>query len=121
MFKKFIENTRSHHLVFPFLQTAFDRGMHEYTCSIAEGLRKAYLSNEIELSADNVHRTWYYYYVASFWLQRRDLCRELLNEYYTIGKTREDVANHIRGSIDFLRHMISYMGEQEIVDKFESI
>jgi hypothetical protein len=119
--KNLLRTRGSHHLVFPFLQTAFDRGMHEYTCSIAEGLRKAYLSNEIELSAENVHRTWYYYYVASFWLQRRDLCRELLNEYYTIGKNREDVGNHIRGSIDFLRHMISYMGEQEIVDKFESI
>ena len=111
----------SQHLVFPFLQTAFDRGMHDYTCSIAEGLRRAYQCGEIQLSAEDVHKTWYYYYVASFWLQKRDRCRELLNEYYAIGKEREDVGNHIRGSIEFLRHMISYMGEQEIIDKFETI
>jgi Bacterial protein of unknown function (HtrL_YibB) len=111
----------SHHLVFPFLQTAFDRGMHEYTATIADGLRRAYQSGDIQLSADNLHKTWYYNYVANFWMQNRDLCRELLNEYYMIGQSREDVRNHIRESIDFLRHMISYMGEPDLVEKFESI
>lgn len=108
-------------LVFPFLQHSFDVGKHEYTCSVAEGLRKGYLSNEISLSAYDVHRTWYFYYVASFWLHRRDLCIELLNEYYTIAKNREDVAIFIRGISGFLRDMISYIGDQDIVNKFVSI
>lgn len=119
--RNLLKTRGSHHLVFPFLQTAFDKGMHDYTISIADGLRRAYKSGDIQLSAENVHKTWYYNYVANFWLQNRDICRELLNEYYTIGKDREDVGNHIRGSIDFLRHMISYMGEQDLIDKFESV
>jgi len=119
--RNLLKTRGSYHLVFPFLQTSFDRGMHHYTASIADGLRKAYNAGEIQLSAEDVHKTWYYNYVANFWLQNRDICRELLYEYYNIGKSREDVGNHIRSSIDFLRHMISYMGEPDLVNKFESI
>ena len=111
----------SHHLVYPFLQKAFDKGMHNYTSSVADGLRRAYIAKEIDMSAENVHKTWYFNYVANFWLQKRDVCRVLLNEYYEIAKEREDVANHVRSCIDFLKNMIGYMGEQELIDKFESI
>ena len=111
----------SHHLVYPFLQKAFDKGMHSYTSIVADGLRRAYLAKEINMSAEQVHKTWYFSYVSNFWLQQRDFCRVLLNEYYEIAKEREDVTNHIRSCIGFLKNMIGYMGEQDLIDKFESI
>jgi hypothetical protein len=119
--KNLLRTRGSNHLVFPFLQTSFDRGMHYYTWKMAEGLRKAFLKKEIELSAEDIHKTWYYHYVANFWLQNRDICRDVLNEYVEISKTRTDVANHIRSHLEFLRHMISYMGEPEIMQKFEAV
>lgn len=111
----------SHHLVFPFLQKAIDKNMHEYTISIANGLRDAFNNGEIGLTAENIHKVWYYNYVASFWMQKLDGCRELMNEYYKIAKSRDDVATHIRSCMCDMRHMISYLGEPELLYMFENI
>ena len=111
----------SHHLVLPFLQRSFDSGKHDYTIAVSGGLRRAFLAGEIELSAENIHKTWYYSYVAHFWRQRRDSCRELLHEYFDIAKRRGDVAEHIRGCIGFLRDMVGYMEETDLVDRLNAV
>lgn len=117
--KNLLRTRGSNHLVFPFLQKAFDRGNHEYTASMCEGLRAAYQHNDIQLSAEDVHKTWYYNYVANFWLKKRDHCYTLLNEYYEIAKGREDVRNHIRHCLNFLKSMINYLGDENMNNKFE--
>ena len=119
--KNLLRTRGSNHLALPFLQTCFDKGMHYYTWKVADGLRMAFLKDEIQLSTEDIHKTWYYHYVANFWLQNRDICRIVLYEYIEISKTRPDVANYIRSNLDFLRHMISYMGEPEIIQQFESV
>jgi hypothetical protein len=116
--KNLLRTRGSTHLVFPFLQKSFDKGLHGYTQSICTGLRGAYKAKELELSAEDVHKTWYYNYVAHFWLQQRDECYVILNEYYEIAKEREDVRNHIKHCLDFLQSMIQYMGDENLTNKF---
>lgn len=117
-----LQNARgSHHLVFPFLQKSFDSGNHEYTIAVSRGLRRAFLAGEIELSAENIHKSWYYGYVAHFWRQHRDTCRDLINEYFDIASRRTDVAEYIRGMNGFLRDMIGYMGEPVLIDRLNAI
>jgi Bacterial protein of unknown function (HtrL_YibB) len=116
--KNLLRTRGSTHLVFPFLQKSFDKGLHGYTQAICNSLRSAYKANELQLSAEDVHKTWYYNYVAHFWLQNRDECYIILNEYYEIAKEREDVRNHIKSSLDFLQSMIQYMGDENMTNKF---
>jgi hypothetical protein len=117
-----LQNARgSHHLVFPFLQKSFDSGNHEYTIAVSRGLRRAFLAGEIELSAENIHKSWYYGYVAHFWRQHRDTCRDLINEYFDIAPRRSDVAEYIRGMNGFLRDMIGYMGEPALIDRLNAV
>ena len=117
--KNLLRTRGSHHLVFPFLQKSFDKGNHEYTRIICNGIRNGYQKDEFKLSAEDIHKTWYYNYVANFWLQQRDYCTILLNEYYEIAREREDVRNHVKGCLDFLQSMIQYMGDNIITAKFE--
>jgi len=116
--KNLLRTRGSTHLVFPFLQKSFDKGLHVYTQTICNSLRSAYKASELQLSAEDVHKTWYYNYVAHFWLQKRDECYVILNEYYEIAKEREDVRNHIKNSLDFLQSMIQYMGDENLTNKF---
>ena len=80
------------HLVFRFLQTVFDRGMHSYVTAVSEGIRRGYREKAIELSAEQIHQAWYYSYKTNVELY----CDGLWNEYMAIGKEREDVALYIR-------------------------
>ena len=73
------------------------------------------------MSAENIYKSWYYGYVAHFWRQHRDTCRELLYELFDIATRRTDVADHIRGINGFLRDMIGYMGEPELIDRLNAI
>jgi hypothetical protein len=117
--KNLLRTRGSHHLVFPFLQKSFDKGNHMYTNALCDSIRAAYKTNEIDLSAEDLHKTWYYNYVACFWLQKRDICYTLLNEYYEIAKQREDVRNHIHHCLDFLKSMINYMGDDSLTKMFD--
>jgi hypothetical protein len=111
----------SHHLVFPFLQRSFDKGMHSYTAALSELIRRGYKANQFHLDSDQIHKAWYFGYVANFWMQQRDFCKVLLNEYFDLADVREDVANHIRGARNFLRDMIEYMGDQSILYRLAAI
>lgn len=117
--KNLLRTRGSHHLIFPFLQKAFDKGNHAYTTTICDSIRAGFKAKEFDLSAEDIHKVWYYNYVACFWLKKRDYCYFLLNEYYDMGKEREDVANHIKNSLDFLLSMINYMGDENLTNKFE--
>jgi Bacterial protein of unknown function (HtrL_YibB) len=117
--KNLLRTRGSHHLVFPFLQKSFDKGNHYYTQTLCESIRAGYKAKEIELSAEDVHKAWFFNYVASFWLGKRDQCHIILNEYYEIAKEREDVANYIKHALDFLQSMINYLGDENLTNKFE--
>ena len=109
------------HLVFPFLQSVFDRGLHHYTIALSERLRKGYQAKDIELNAEQIHKVYYYGYVANYWQQKRHICAALLNEYFDLAQTNPSVADHIRGCRDFLIQMIDYMGDPALTDRLRSI
>lgn len=117
--KNLVRTRGCHHLVFPFLQKAFDKGNHAYTRAICDGIRSGYNEKEIDLSADDIYKAWYYNYVAHFWIQNRDECRNILNELYHMARKREDVKEKIRGMIDFLRTNIQYMGDENLLTQLE--
>ena len=115
-----ISRTRGYqYLAFSFLQKSFDKGNHYYTWKIAENLRRGFLNGDITISTAEIHTVWYYNYVANFWLQNRDYCWTLLDEYYTIASNMEDVANHIRENFHFFKSMISYMDDKTLIAKFD--
>lgn len=109
------------HIVFPFLQSVFDRGLHHYTSALSERLRKGYQAKDIELNAEHIHKVYYYGYVANYWHQKRHICAALLNEYFYLAQTNPSVADHIRGCRDFLIQMIDYMGDPTLTDRLRSI
>jgi hypothetical protein len=102
----------------PFLQNSFDKGNFDYTKSICNSLRDAFHCSEIELSAEDIHRTWYYNYIAHVMLERRqDLnakssskqSKDILNEYYELAKKREDVRNFIKSHTELLENIKNYI------------
>lgn len=109
------------HLVFPFLQTVFDRGLHHYTIALSERIRRGYRNRKIDLTPDQIHKIYYYGYVANFWQQKREICSLILNEYFDLAQTNHLVAEHIRGCRDFLREMVGYIGEPVLTDRLMSI
>jgi hypothetical protein len=117
--KNIMRTRRDEWLVLTFLQISFDKGNHYYTWKTADNLRRGFLNGDITLSTEDIHKVWYYNYVANYWLQKQDYCWTLLDEYYAIALEREDVANHIRGIFDFFKSMISYMDDKEIVARFD--
>jgi hypothetical protein len=119
--KNLVRIRNSHHLVFPYLQTCFDKGMHYHTAQLSELIRRGYKSNEFGLSADQIHKAWYFGYVANFWNQQRDVCKIILNEYFDLANIREDVKNHICGARNFLREMIQYMNDKTLIDRLDAI
>ena len=109
------------HLVFPFLQSVFDRGIHQYTIALSERIRRGYRAQELDLNAEQIHKVYYYGYVANFWKQQRDKCAVLLHEYFDLAQTNQSVADYIRGCRDFLNQMVAYMGDPVLTDRLMSI
>jgi hypothetical protein len=73
--------------VFSFLQKVFDHKNYDYTITVTNGLRAAYLSKVIDMCAENINKTWYYGYIAHFNRQHKDVCKEILNEYNELAKS----------------------------------
>jgi hypothetical protein len=116
--KNLLRTRGSLHLVMPFLQNSFDKGNFDYTKSICNSLRDAFHCSEIELSAEDIHRTWYYNYIAHVMLERRQELNEdssskqskdILNEYYELAKKREDVRNFIKSHTELLENIKNYI------------
>jgi hypothetical protein len=111
----------SHHLVFPFLETVFDQAIYPYAAHLSELIRRGYLAGEFPLSTEQIHKAWYYGYVSNYWLQNRDFCCVLLNQYFDLAKNDENVANYIRGMKDFLKHNIGYLYNDDLNNRLDSI
>ena len=118
--KNLIRTTDSDYLALGFLQSSYDVGNNFYTWKTADSLRAGYLQQNINLSAENVYKVWYFNYVANYWLQRHDYCKFILRELHDIACKREDVGSHIRGVRDFFIPMISYIGDDSIVKLFDN-
>ncbi len=107
------------YLASKFLEVSYERGNHFYTVKASESLRIAYLKKELDLSAKDIHDIWYYGYVANYWLNNRDKCTSLLEELYDIACVRKDLADYIGSVFDFFKYMISYIGNDTLVNKFD--
>lgn len=116
--KNLVRIRDSFHLVFPFLEYVFDIGNHYYTKSICNSIRMAYFEKEIQLDCEKVHRVWFYNYIANYWLNDKDECVKLLDEYYEIGISREDVKCHISNTLNFILENIKYLDNEKINNKF---
>lgn len=86
----------SFHLVFPFLQGSYDRGIHRYVTALSKRIRCGYNEHGIQLSADQMFKTWFYAYVSHCRLSQTEEGADVLNEYFDIAQKREDVAQYIR-------------------------
>jgi hypothetical protein len=95
--------------------------MHHYTVALSERIRRGYRNQQIDLNAEQIHKVYYYGYVANYWQQRRDICATLLNEYFDVALSNPAVADHIRGCRDFLRDMVAYMGDAGLNERLASI
>jgi hypothetical protein len=104
----------SHHLVFSFLQKAFENNMYDYMITITRALRTAYVSNVIDITPDPLNRIWYYSYLAHYRKNEREMCRYILKEYYEIAHKRKDVADYITTNTEFLNCMIGFEKENII-------
>ena len=115
-------NRNNTYLTISYLKWSFEKGYHHYyTHKIAENLRKGLLQSVITLNSENLHNIWYYNYVACFWLQKKDYCKELLEEYYEILLKDENQKNYVKGLWPFFRSMIDYIHNDEIMNKYDSL
>ena len=119
--KNLIKIRDSFHLVFPFLEHFFKIGKHPYTKSICNGLRRAYLDKDIHLVPEQLHRVWFYNYIAHYWLGDKTECIKLLEEYYEISCIREDVKCHILCCQNFILENIKYLNHKSLNEKFAGI
>ena len=119
--KNLIKIRDSFHLVFPFLEHVFKIGKHPYTKSICNGLRRAYLHKDIHLDPEQLHRVWFYNYIAHYWLGDKSECIKILEEYYMIGCEREDVKRHILSCQNFILENIKYLNHKSLNEKFAGI
>ena len=106
------------HLVFPFYQYAFDRGMFHYVTALSKRMRCGYIANDIQFTDDQIHITWERAYIAHRELQQHRKSRELMNEYFDIADQREDVADYIRARKHEIRLILS---DPLLIERMESI
>lgn len=106
------------HLVFPFYLYAFDRGMYHYVIALSKRIRSGYLANEIQLSDDQIHKTWERAYIAHRESQEHDKSRELMNEYFDIANLRSDVAHYIRERKHEIRTILS---DPQLIERMNTI
>jgi len=108
-----------HYLAHNFLAVSFSKGNHFYTAKASDSIRIAYLKNELDLSGKDIHDTWYYGYVANYWLNNKEKCIILIEELYEIACIKKDLESHIRSVFEPFKHMISYIGNESLVNKFD--
>lgn len=107
------------YLALRFLEESFQKGSHFYTSKITESIRIGYLKGEFNLSNKEVYDVWYYGYVSNYWLNKKEKCKNLLEELYEIACLRKDVSDYIKSIFDFFKYMISYIEDKELVNKFD--
>lgn len=128
--KNLLRTRGSFHLVMPFLQKSFDKGNYGYVKSMCNSLRYAFQHSEIELSAEDIHKTWYYNYIAHVMLGQQDsdeysskqkFSKDVLNEYYELAKKREDVRNFIKSHADLLEHIKNHVKNDEDCEGYDNL
>jgi hypothetical protein len=120
--RNLVYHRNSIHLASAFLHKSFQMGNHYYTNKVAESVRVGYLKNEIrEISDHDMYCIWYYNYVACFWMRKYERCGELLWEYYSLLVQKENLRNHLRNFYGFFKEMISYLGNSEIIQKYDEM
>lgn len=77
------------------------------------------MKGEFHLSNKEVHDVWYYGYVSNYWLNKKEKCKNLLEELYEIACLRKDVSDYIKSIFDFFNYMISYIEDKELINKFD--
>ena len=107
------------YLALNFLHASFSKGTHYMTIRAADALRMGYFNKEIHLSGKDIHDIWYYDYVANYWLGNLENSKQLLRELYDIACVNTETASHIRSVFDFFKHMISYVNDADLVNKFD--
>ena len=84
------------HLVFPFLQYAFDRSVYHYVTALSKRIRNGFVAYDIYLNAEQIYKTWLYAYVSHRKLEEYTESRELFYEYFEMIRRREDVAEYVK-------------------------
>lgn len=106
-------------LAYNYLSQSFLKGTHFQTTAAAEAIRLGWLNKCFTLGANEIYQTWYYNYVANYWLGNREHCKHILNELYEIACADTSVQSYISSVFDFFRQMISYIGDDALVAKFD--
>jgi hypothetical protein len=102
---------KNEHFAFSFLQVAYDKNIMNYVSGLSKRIRRGYIANHIQMSAHEVHKAWFYGFLA-------DRNSELILEYFDIANKREDVVTYIREHRDVIKAKIS---EQNLIDRLDSI
>jgi len=103
-----------------YLNWAYNNGHHYYTHKICENLRKGIFEHNIGVGQSEIHKIWFYNYVACYWLNKRDTCLEILEEYYDLLLNNEPQRNYVASIWSFFKSMIDYMHNSELMSKYES-
>ena len=106
------------HLVFPFLQYSFDRGVHTYVTALSKRIRCGFVAYDIQLNAEQIHKTWFLAYLSHRNISEMDSAYEILHEYFDITQRRGDVAQYIRDNRDNIRGNIM---DKSLLDRLTSI
>jgi hypothetical protein len=120
--KNLLHHKNSTHLAMAFLHKSFQEGNHYYTHKVCESIRKGYVLGEtLQISHHDTYCVWYYNYVACYWLGKYYECEQILNEYYEIVSNQPELLEHLCGVYYFFREMISYLGNESIVNHYDNL
>ena len=114
-------NRNNTHLTIYYLNWSFYKSYHYYTHKISENLRSGFLKSAIQIHSDNIHNIWYFNYIACYWLNNRDYCKQLLEEYYEILLKNENQTKYVKDIWGFFRHSIQYLDDVEILNKYDTL
>jgi hypothetical protein len=116
-----VYNRHNAYYTMNYFNWAFNKGHHYYTHRIAENLRGAYYHNTIGYGCVDLHKVWYYNFVACLSLDKRDYCVKLLEEYYGILEEKEEQRNYVKGLWSEFKNNIVYLEDAEIMRKYDAM
>lgn len=110
---------RNQHLAINYLNISFDRGTHYQTHKCAESLRMGLMTNHFSVDTLTKFNIWYKNYVACFWLNKHDYCKQILFELFDLATSDKDLLHHIKHLQSFIENNIKYLEDENVINRFK--
>ena len=121
MLKNVLYVKNNAHLPVLFMYTSFNCGNHYYTSKVCDALTKGLIENFFNLSLNDTFNVWYNNYVANYWLNNKQKCKNIINELYDMCLINNDMKSYIDSKYNFFITNISYLNDEELTQKFKTL